>query len=75
MLRLPDFYTRVHAQTVAIVGGVMLTLLGIAVKYLSIDYSSKILIIIIVLLITTPTSAHAIAKAAKESGIEPWRHE
>lgn len=75
MLRLPDFYTRVHAQTVIIVGGVMLALLGIAVKYLSLEYSLKILIIILILILTTPTSAHAISKAAKKSGIEPWRHE
>jgi multicomponent Na+:H+ antiporter subunit G len=73
LIRLPDFYTRVHAQTVAVVGGACLLLLGFAVHIHSLQYSLKILLIIIVILISSPTSSHAIAKAAKKSGIKFWR--
>jgi len=69
LLRLPDFYTRTHAQTVIIIGGVCLPLLILAIQQRSV----KIFLILIVLLITSPTATHAIARAAYKSGQKPWR--
>jgi multicomponent Na+:H+ antiporter subunit G len=67
---LPDFYTRVHAQTVIVVGGVTLALLGLMIA--NPEYWLKIALIISFLLITSPTGSHAIARAAYKSGQKPW---
>jgi len=73
ILRMPDFYTRIHpagksdtlAQTL-ILGALMLQA-GLTLV------SVKLFIIILFLFITTPTATHAVAKAAHLSGVKPWR--
>jgi multicomponent Na+:H+ antiporter subunit G len=72
ILRMPDFYTRIHpagktdtlAQTL-ILGALMLQA-GLTLV------SAKLLIIMLFLFFTTPTATHAVAKAAHLSGIKPW---
>lgn len=72
MLRMPEFYTRTHAQAVVVIGGVCLPLLALAIR----THSLKILLILIVVLLTSPTGTHAIARAAYKAGMRPWkRHE
>lgn len=73
ILRMPDFYSRLHpsgkgdtlAQTL-ILGGLMVHA-GLSLV------SVKLLLIILFLFITAPTATHAVAKAAHLSGIKPWR--
>lgn len=72
LLRLPDLYTRVHAQTIITVGGAVVALVGLAIRAWSLEYSLKILVIVIILLVTSPTSTHAILRAAHKAGIKPW---
>ena len=80
LLRFPDVYTRLHAGTkcttfgsIFITGSVII--LGLKMWYLgSIDGS--ILTIhtagaLIAILLTNPTGAHAIARAAHRSGVKP----
>jgi multicomponent Na+:H+ antiporter subunit G len=82
LLRFPDVYTRLHAGTkcttfgsIFICGSVIL--LGLKSWYFgSIDGS--ILAIhtggaLIAILITNPTGAHAIARAAHRSGVKPYK--
>ena len=74
--RLPDFYTRVHAATMVTVGGACLALMALALHThitagLGAPYTTKILLITLFILITSPTSSHALADAAHKTGIKP----
>lgn len=82
LIRFPDFYSRMHAagkgdtlSTVLIAAGVVL-LLGkdgfIASELL---ISVKILSICVFIMITSPTSTHALTQAAYEDGIKPQQPE
>jgi len=81
LLRFPDVYTRLHAGTkcttfgsVFICGSVIL--LGLKMWIIdgdngSIALSMHTAVALIAILITNPTGAHAIARAAHKSGIKP----
>jgi len=71
LLRFPDVYTRSHAQTVTIVGGVCLILIGILTSQPISQTTIKIIFLIIFIFLTSPTATHAITKAAYRSGIKP----
>jgi multicomponent Na+:H+ antiporter subunit G len=72
ILRFPDVYNRLHANTVIVVGGVIMTLLGVGVLAGLSVYSLKALLIAVFLFLTNPVGAHAIARAAHKSGIKLW---
>jgi multicomponent Na+:H+ antiporter subunit G len=82
LLRFPDVYTRLHAGTkcttfgsIFIIGSVII--LGLKTWYLG-DTNGSVLAIhsigaLIAILLTNPTGAHAIARAAHKSGVKPHR--
>jgi len=72
ILRFPDVYNRLHANTVVVVGGVIMTLFGVSILYSLSMYSLKALLIALFLFITNPVGAHAIARAAHKSGVKLW---
>lgn len=74
LLRLPDFFTRIHAAGITdsmcapcIIAGLMLqsgfTLVTVKLAFL-----------IVFLFLTSPTASHALAKAALHGGLEPGKH-
>ena len=76
--RFPDFYTRIHAATMVTVGGACLGLAALALNTwqqpgYDINYIIKIILIIMFILITNPTSSHALADAAYHTGIIPQK--
>lgn len=71
MLRLPDFYTRMHAASVTDTGGMLLILLGLALQAGWSLITAKLGIIAIFLLFTSPTATHALAHAALRGGLKP----
>lgn len=71
MLRLPDFYTRMHAASVTDTGGMMLILLGLALQAGWSLVAAKLGMIAIFMLFTSPTATHALAHAALRSGLKP----
>lgn len=73
IVRLPDVYNRIHAQTVVVVGGVIVMLLGASVLEGLSAYTLKALIIALFLFLTNPVGSHAIARAAHKSGVKLWR--
>lgn len=83
LLRFPDVYTRLHAATKCTTLGSILTstaviIYGFSVWYLKNDMQYIILSVhaflaLACLLITNPTGAHAIARAAHRSGVMPKR--
>lgn len=71
MLRMPDFYTRIHAASVTESLGAILILLGLMVEGGFTLVSAKLLIVLIFLLFTSPTAAYALANAALLMGVKP----
>ncbi len=72
LVRLPDIYNRLQAATKCVTLGTCMILLSV-VFYTGVgSISAKALLCIWFVLITSPTGAHAIARAAHRSGIRLW---
>jgi multicomponent Na+:H+ antiporter subunit G len=71
ILRFPDIYTRLHAASKAGPLGAGLILLGVA--FASGDWSIAVRCVLglAFLLLTSPVSAHLLARAALQSGVQP----
>ena len=73
ILRLPDFYTRLHALGKNDTLGVALVALGIAaLEGLTLE-SGKILLLLIFVALANPTVTHGLGRAAHRAGLRPWR--
>lgn len=71
LLRMPDFFARVHAAGVTETLATPLLLTGLM---LQMDWSLdllKVVMIMILVLATNPTATHAMAKAALHGGLRP----
>ena len=81
ILRLPDFYSRLHPAGKLDTAGQLLTLTAIALFILqdvtlqNVLTAGKILLIIIFVYITSPTATHAIVDAGIRAGLKPWKKE
>jgi len=73
VLRLPDFFMRMHAATKAGVAGSGLVLLGVAVFDGSAATWTKAVLAVVFLLVTTPVAGHLIGRAGYVSGVALWR--
>ncbi len=73
MLRLPDFYSRLHPAGLTDTMGAGLILLGLLLQAEVAIVAVKLLLIAGFLLFTSPTSGHATARAALAAGLRPWR--
>ena len=72
VLRLPDFYTRIHAAGMTDTLGVELILLGLIIQSGFTLLSLKFLFVGFFLLLTSPAATHAIADAAYHAGLKPF---
>jgi len=70
LLRLGDIYQRMHGSGIVDTGGAGLILFGLLL--LSPDWTVSVRLILIgfILVMTSPTATHAIARAARVSGVE-----
>ncbi|MDX1400779.1 MAG: monovalent cation/H(+) antiporter subunit G, partial [Kiloniellales bacterium] len=71
LLRLPDFYTRLHAAGVIDTLGAELMLLGMMFQAGFSFVTIKLVLIGAFIFITSPTATHAIANAAYTAGLRP----
>lgn len=71
VLRLPDFYTRLHAAGVTDTLGAELVLFGIAVQAGFTLLAAKIVLVGLLLFLTSPVAAHSVAHAAHAAGLKP----
>ena len=71
VLRMPDFFTRLHPAGVTDSLGAPFVLIGVAILNGITLFSGKIILLILFLMITSPTACHALAKAAVFSGLKP----
>ena len=78
ILRLPDFYTRMHAAGKGDVFSSLLMLIGLALYVLHHPslgnwlVAAKILMISLFIFLASPTATHAIIAAGFDAGITPW---
>ena len=71
LLRMPDFFSRVHASGVTDTLAAPLLLLGLLLQMeWSLD-SVKVIMILLIVLATNPTATHAMAKATLHGGQHP----
>ncbi len=65
ILRLPDFYTRIHAAGLIDTLGVLLPLIALVLQMGMVQSVFKVALIALFLLVTVPTTTHAISRAAR----------
>lgn len=70
-LRLPDFYTRMHAASLTDTMGATLIIVGIMLQAGWSLATLKLITILMFLLLTGPTATYALANAALLSGMKP----
>ncbi len=72
IVRLPDFYTRMHAQGKADTLGGMLLVAGLAL-HCGLQLSTlKLLLLLVLIVVANPTATHALSRAAYRSGLPVW---
>jgi len=71
MLRMPDFYTRVHSASVLDTLGAGLILLGLLLQADDPFVAVRLVIIGLLLFFVSPTATHALARAALIRGLAP----
>jgi multicomponent Na+:H+ antiporter subunit G len=71
LIRLPDFYTRIHAAGITDTMGAWLMLVGLMFTAGWTLVTIKLVVLVFFLAATSPLSSHALAKAAFLRGLEP----
>lgn len=72
VLRMPDVFTRMQASTKASTLGLGCLLAGAALQLGDVSSVIRLLSIGAFLLLTTPVSAHVIARASYRAGVALW---
>jgi multicomponent Na+:H+ antiporter subunit G len=77
VLRFPEFYSRLHAsgKTDSLAQVLIMTALLLQTpRYpaLAMNAGPRLVMITLFILFTSPVATHAITKAARLSGLEPW---
>ena len=71
IIRMPDFYTRMHATSVTETLCAGLILLGLVLQAGFTLVTAKLLMVGLIIFFTSPTATHALARAAMLRGVEP----
>ena len=72
VLRMPDVFTRMQSSTKASTLGLGCLLLGLALLHPSAEFVIRAASIVAFVMLTTPISAHVIARAAARTGAPLW---
>lgn len=72
LIRLPDFYSRAHAQGKVDTLALILIILGLVVYEGFTLNSVKLLLIVVFVALTNPTGTNALTNAAYRFGLRPW---
>src|SRR6056297_337699 len=81
ILRMPDFYTRIHPSGKLDTLGTLGMILGLSVYNIEwthitladILVSIKMLLIVVFMFYASPTATHAIVDAGLHAGMRPWQ--
>lgn len=72
LLRMPDFYTRLHTAGKTDSLGQLLILIGLVFVTPDLLTQLKLVMVGMILMIVAPTATHAITKAAHLHDLRPW---
>lgn len=72
VLRFPDLFTRMHANTKSATLGIGFLMVGLALYFGDITVSTRALVVVVFLFITAPIGAHLLARAAYFSKVPLW---
>ncbi len=72
MIRLPDFYSRLHASGNSETLGLMLACLGLVIYEGPTLLSVKIVFVFLLVFLANPIGTHILGKAALKSGHPVW---
>ena len=72
LLRMPDFYTRLHTAGKTDSLGQFLIFLGLVLVTPDLLTQLKLVLVAMILMIAAPTATHAITKAAHLHELRPW---
>lgn len=75
VVRLPDFFSRLHASSIGETLGIVLVGIGFAIYEGFTLTSAKLLLIVIAVFLVNPVGTHLIGKAAVRAGYRPWKEE
>ena len=75
LLRMPDFFTRMHAASLIDTLGAGLLLLGMMLQAGFSLITVKLIFVGLLLFFTSPTATHALARAARARGLDPMAKE
>jgi multicomponent Na+:H+ antiporter subunit G len=71
LVRMPDFFTRMHAASVTDTLGAGLMLLGLMLQAGFTLVTVKLIVLGLLIFFTSPTATHALAQAALARGLRP----
>ena len=71
ILKLPEFWSRLHAASVVESAGMILLISGLCIQSGLSLITVKLILLIVFLFLTGPTATHAVASAALVSGMKP----
>lgn len=71
LLRLPDFYSRLHAASVTESLAAPLLIIGVILDTGFTLDSAKLILIIVIMVVSNPTITHALCRAAAHGGTMP----
>lgn len=74
LIRLPEIYTRAHAVAKSETLGLLLVFLGLFFRpEIDVPSGIRLVLIVIIAVIANPTAVHALVRAARGAGVEPWK--
>ena len=71
IVRLPEFFSRLHGGGVTDTLGAGLIILGLCFQISSGFILAKLLMILFFLMVSSPSSCHALARSALSQGVKP----
>ena len=71
LLRMPDFFTRMHAASVIETLGAGLILFGLIIQACLTLIAVKLVMLFLLIFFASPTASHALARAALAKGMKP----
>ena len=71
VVRLPDFYSRVHAPTKAATLGLFFLLFAVILELAESEVFTKAILALLFIAATAPVGAHILARAAYRNGVPP----
>ncbi len=81
IIRMPDFYSRLHPAGKLDTLGIMSMVLGLAIYNLehfslaAVLLSLKMMLIVFFVFLSSPTATHSIVDAGIRAGLRPWTRE